>query len=884
MRYYLVFLFLLSVPAIAQQKKNITYIFENEPLEKVLKWLHKTHDIKLAYDNELIKGVAVSGSLENASVSESLDIILANTNLSFVIINNKVVITPKRESIAGQPSRYDFRLAGSIKDGTSGESLPNAVIEIKGTGSGAVSNVDGFFTLAKVPNDTCTLRITYLGYMPKEIRLSPDMPLDNLEVPLQTNTEILEDITITDQYDNALLVNEKISRIAFNPQALSNLPSMGEQDLFRTLQLMPGVSGTNESSSGLVIRGSLPSQNLVLLDGFTLYHLDHFFGVFSALNPDIIKDVQIYKSGYNSKYGGRVSGVVDITGKSGTMHKPTFTFGANLISWRATAQLPIDKKDKLSFLISIRKAYTNTIQSSLYKKLVDVARKNDDQLNRPIDDSQFEEIQPSLNFTDFNAKLSYHPSGKDIIALTAYGGEDHLHGESSDSIFDAFFNIYYSEKLRETSDWGNGGLSLRWGRQWNPKYYSNLRLSFSEFYHDYAFSYNYQLDSGTTSQSADFLYDQNNKITDASLTFDSEYLLNDFTTLEFGFSTIEHHISYITKYDNGIADERNDAGKVTSWYSTGKFNLTKKLIFSAGARFNHHEISNQFYTSPRLTTNYRLSDQINFKAAYGLYYQFANQVLYDHPYNGSQNLWTLSIPPVRSNHYVIGSTFRRGDYLLDIEAYYKDLSEVVEFSLQPYYVSEQLLDLGGMVNGRGKMRGLDILLQKETGLHRGWISYSLSRSLQSFPDVENGDYFPSLQDQTHEVKVVNMVTLGKWDLSSSWIYGSGRPYSKYDIQYFNDAEGNVSDFVVVKDHTNLSRLPDYHRLDISAAYNIRHKKLSGQVGLSIFNVYSHKNIKTRKLNISDLQWVIGTPEHPKPTYRDLVLLDFTPSIFVEFSF
>jgi len=884
----LVILLLTGVVCQAQDSIDsllITKQFVEEPLSGVLDWFHQTYDLKIAYDNEAVAQQVVTVSFSKQPIAECLEAILEGSTLSYSIINGKILIFPKPVDTGG-PQKFNFALSGKISDGTSGENLPNALIKIKGTNKGTVSNIDGHFTLFKVPTDTSTIIIDYLGYMTKEIKLSPDVPLSQLDISLQSDIEILDDITISDAYDQPIEVNREVSRMAFNPNELDALPTLGEHDLFRTLQYMPGVSGTNESSSGLAIRGSLPSQNLVRLDGFTLYHLDHFFGVFSALNSDVIKDVQIFKSGYQSKYGGRVSGVVDITGKSGRTNKAKYSIGANLISLRATAQVPIGKK--VSVLASFRRSFTDAVQSDLYKKLFDAARENDEQINRPVDDPKFETIEPDFYFTDVNFKTTYRPSTKDIISFTAYGGRDHLFGETANTTSFPQFDVFYEETLTENSDWGNGGAGLRWGRQWNDKYYSNLQFTFSGFERNYNFDYRYQLDSAQDSRSANFTFFQENKIEDANLLIDNVYTFNNKFSLDFGLHANGYRIIYKTTSNGEVADEQDNEGNISSFYATGNYDITERLRTSVGFRTNRHELNDTSYFEPRISSSYKISDKVNIKAAYGVYHQFINQVLYDHPYNGSQNFWAFSnnegIPVVKSKHYVAGVSYQHNGLLIDLEAYYKDLEGIVEFNLVPFFVREQSLDFGFLVNGKGRMRGIDLMIQKQIGSYKGWVSYSLARSLQAFPQVDLGTYYPSLQDQTHEVNFVNMMKLGRWDLSAAWVYGSGVPYPEFDVLYFTNDNGTVEDFIVVKDRTNTSRLPAYHRLDLSCAYDLRLKKGDGQIGLSIFNAYGRKNVKTRKVNISELQKAIGTQNQPQPVYRDLVLIGFTPSLFVNFTF
>lgn len=888
LRYRFLIFFILSMGSLSAQNILLTENFENVTLEKVLKKIRSHYKVKIAYDDQLVEKIIVNQNLDKIPLDEAFRRILFNTDLTYQLLNGKVLIVPRPFEATNNtaPSRFNFNVSGVIKDDETGETLPNATIHIVGTNAGTISNTDGFFTIIHVPNDTCTLTVNYLGYVSKKIPLKEVADLSRLAITLRSDRKILDVVVITDQYESTMAITEEISKTAFDPKSLTSLPSLGGHDIFRTLQLLPGVSGTNESSAGLVIRGSIPSQNLILLDGFTIYHLDHFFGVFSAINADFIKDVQIYKGGFEARYGGRVSGVVDITGKSGSTNNTKGNFGINMMSTNATIEIPVGKK--VSMLFSTRRAYSDIIQSSLYKKLFNIARNNDEQIKRPFENEKLDAIEPKFYFYDFNSKITYRPTRKDNIALSIYGGKDNLSSDKTDSITDIANQISFKEILTENTVWGNNGVSLRWGRQWNGKFYTNLKLSGSNFFRNYDFKYHYNLDSTNFSQEGNVEFIQENRVDDSNLAIDHEWLISEKVTLEFGISGMGYKIHYKTEANGQVADERNDKGNIGSLYTTAKINLTKKLNASVGIRSNHHEINQEWYSEPRLALTYKINDAFNLKSAIGRYYQFVNQIQYDDPYNGIQNFWAFSnkegVPVVESNHYIFGITYKTGDLVVDVEAYYKDLEGVVEFNPVPYFVKDGFLDQGLLINGKGRMHGIDFLIQKEVGIYKGWLSYSWSKSLHSFPTLENGAYFPSLQDQPHEVKLVNMLKLGHWDLSSSWVYGSGKPFPEYAIIYYTDVNGNVEDFAVSKDSRNYKRLPAYHRLDVAAAYNFTIGKCNGQIGLSIFNVYGRKNVKTRKLSIPFLERTLQTPEQPLPQYRDLVLISFTPSVFLNIGF
>ncbi|HMG91446.1 MAG TPA: TonB-dependent receptor [Chryseolinea sp.] len=857
--------------------------FIDTELEDALKSIRKNYGVKIAYDNQLVESIRVTETIVNAPLNEALKQLLDGTGLGHRTLNEKIIIIPQPTPPSNVvPVRTDIGVSGVIKDEETGETLPNATVYITGTMAGTTTNTDGYFSLVKIPSDTCSISINYLGYVAQKIYLKDIKNLNKMFVSLRTDSKVLKEVVVTDSYESPLEVTDDASKSAFDPKALTSLPSMGEHDIFRTLQLLPGVGGTNESSAGLVIRGSVPSQNLILLDGFTIYHLDHFFGVFSAINADFIKDVQIFKGGFDAKYGGRASGVVDITGKSGNTNYVKGTFGINLISTNATIEIPVGKK--VSMIFSTRRAYSDIIQSSLYKNLFDIARNNDDQIRRPFENAKLDEIDPKFYFYDFNSKVTYRPSRKDNISLSIYGGKDNLSGNRADSLSDISRNFSFKETLDEGTVWGNNGLSLRWGRQWTGRFYTNVKISGSNFFRDYNFKYTYLLDSTNFNQQGNFEFVQENRVDDSNLSIDHEWLVGKRVTLEFGISAMEYKIHYKTAANGTVGDGRDDKGNIGSLYTTAKVRLSEKLQASVGIRSNHHQINEEWYSEPRLALNYKFNNQFSLKGAVGRYYQFVNLIQYDDPYVGIQNFWAFSnkngVPIVESNHYIAGATLRLKGFLFDVEGYYKDVEGVVEFNPVPYFVKDGVLDQGLLMNGSGRMSGIDFLVQKQLGKYKGWISYSWSKSLHSFPSIEDGTFYPSLQDQPHEFKLVNMLRLGRWDLSCTWLYGSGRPFPEYNITYFTDSNGNVEDFVVSKDLKNYSRLPAYHRLDVSASYNFFIGKTFGEIGLSIFNLYDHQNVKTRKLSIPFLERTLQTPDQPLPEYRDLQLIGFTPTFFL----
>ncbi|MEM1124675.1 MAG: carboxypeptidase-like regulatory domain-containing protein, partial [Bacteroidota bacterium] len=311
----------------AQNKRDITVDkhVKNKQLSLVLLDLSINNRLRFDYSKDLVSDVLVSANISKQPIETALTLLLRETDLSFQWTGERTILINKGPRIPSMvhrpiksPKRKDFELSGVIKDATTGETLPFAEILIGGTTNGSTTNLDGYFTLFKVPNDTVTLELHYLGYQTAFYQLDPEQALENILLKMEPiGTQLDEVIVVAQKEEQLLKASSGVSKISVAPAQLAALPSLGEKDIFRSLQLLPGVSGSNESSSGLYVRGGTLDQNLVLFDGFTVYHVDHLYGFYSAFNANAIKDVQLYKGGFEAKFGGRLSSVVEITGKDG---------------------------------------------------------------------------------------------------------------------------------------------------------------------------------------------------------------------------------------------------------------------------------------------------------------------------------------------------------------------------------------------------------------------------------------------------------------------------------------------------------------------------------------------------------------------------------------
>ena len=774
-------------------------------------------------------------------------------------------------------------ISGVVKDKESGETLPFANVFIKDTNIGTTTNGDGFFTLFNVPSENSTIQVQYLGYKVETLTLTKEIVKDKITILLAPDFNKLDEVVInTDSRQQIIKMNENVSQISLSPKRLASIPNLGEKDIFRALQLLPGVSGTNESSAGLYVRGGTPDQNLVLLDGFTVYHVDHFYGFFSAFNSDAIKDIQLFKGGFPAEYGGRISSVMDLTGKRGNINKVSFSGGLSLVSANATLEIPIGEKANL--LLAGRRSYTDIIRSGLYNNIFDLYNDNNQSNGTRFpnfNNFQQNQTQPSFYFYDLNTKFSYNPSDKDIISISMYNGEDNL--DSSRKNNNTFGSNTDGERsittdIKDLLNWGNWGSSIRWARQWNDKLYTNIVGAYSNYFsnRNRVNDVTIQLPDTTNNFKTGLVEDNNLK--DYTLRLHSEYKINSKHSLEFGGQITKNDVDYNYTFNDTITViDQKDEGVLNTVYLQDKWSPSEKLNIVGGIRATHFDVTDEFYYEPRFSLSYQLNDKLKLKGAWGRYYQFVNRIVREDVTQGSRDFWLLAdeenSPISFSEHLIIGSSYEINDWLFDIEYFEKEMTGLTEFSLR--FQSALGADPNDQLffEGTGISRGVDFLIQKMVGKYTGWMGYTLSEVVHTFPGLSDKPFY-SLNDQRHEFKLVNVLKAGRWDLGATWVYGSGKPYTAPNgIYTITLLDGTKTEYVSVGDKNGPRHAP-YHRLDLSFTYKFDIGSGKGSMGLSLFNFYNRSNTWYKEFEVVNGQ-VIET---------NINYIGFTPSLFFNVSF
>lgn len=854
----------------------------------VLKDFETKYGMTLSYDSALVSTYRYDYLYLGVERLFAFEIIFRdNKDLAYYVDENGVYCIVLRKNLPknrtklenkryeGNASRWNLTLTGRIKDQTNGEFLPFATVHVEANPSIATTtNTDGYFTLSNIPSDTETLVFKYLGYETQYFHLSPEIKSANLLVELQPAINALDEVVVVKEREDVLKIPQiSIGVIQTTAAKIADLPALGEKDLFRAFQLMPGISAANESSAGMYVRGGTPDQNLVLYDGFTIYHQEHLMGVFSAFNTNAVKDVQLQKGGFDAKYGGRLSSVMEIVGKTG--NDKSFNAGGDVgfLGFNAFMEIPF-KHEKGSFFVAGRRSF----QSFMYDKFTSVYSENSQgTMGGPGGRSnQRNQQKPESYFYDLNAKLTYNPTKRDIVSLSFFNGEDIL-----DNSRESFGSSFMSGSLTDKTNWGNVGSSLKWSRNWDDRFYSNLLVSFSNYY-----SLRDRQNNMTTSSSSNatgnvaVMFNQNtderNNLWDYSLKFDNEYKINRQNKLEFGLSYSNYRIDYrYAQSDTLSIIDMQNKGNLLSTYVQDRWTLSDRFTILPGIRLSYYDVSSRMYPEPRLQAFYKIDDRLNLKTSAGYYKQFVNRIVREDISAGSRDIWLLSddkgIPVSSATHFVLGGSYETKDYLFDVEAYYKKLSDLSEYTLR---LAPSFIDNSGyqefFYNGSGYSRGIDFLIQKKYGKLTGWIGYTLGETRYHFPVYGEG-YFPANQDVTHEFKtVLTYKPQRHLTLSATWIYATGKPFTEPIGAYTLDTQdkGNMN-FIVV-DKKNNARYPAYHRLDLLAKYDLSFiKEVKSSISISLFNVYDRTNVWYKEYAFDESVGVTET---------NVNLLGFTPNI------
>jgi CarboxypepD_reg-like domain/TonB-dependent Receptor Plug Domain len=714
-------------------------------------------------------------------------------------------------------------ISGFVRDARTGETLTGAAIYPKeNTAVGITTNSYGYFSLT-LPLGDYTIIIQYLGYKTKAISLELRENL-KFNVDLEEGSIALKEITITGEKNNKNVVSgELISKI--NVKEIQNIPViLGEKDILKTIQLLPGVTPAGEGNAGFFVRGGSVDQNLILLDEAPVYSPSHLLGFFSTFNSDAIKDITMYKGGFPAEYGGRLSSVVDIKMNEGNNKEFHVSGGIGIIASRLAVEGPI-LKNKGSFMISARRTYADIFLKLLPGKGADSIPK-----------------KSTLYFYDLNMKANWQFTGSDRLYFSCYLGRDN-------------FNLGGVLGL----SWGNITATTRWNHIFSDKIFSNTSLIFSRY------SYNFNVAVGVRNMNVV------SEIQDWNLKEDLHYYLNSNNTLKFGFNSIYHTFVpskvdstiffHVRSMDNRYALENAlyiSNEQTFSPHLKATYGLRYSLFSSIGPGtiYTYNKVSDIVDSTtypkgkifntygglePRLLVNYIINDSNSVKVSYARTRQYIH-LLSNTTSTTPFDLWlpsNVNIPPEIADQYTLGyfRNFSNNLFETSVEIYYKTLQNQIDYRNGANLILNSKVE-SQLVFGKGWGYGAEFLIRKKYGKLTGWISYTISRTKRQFNDINDGIAFLAKQDRPHNVAIVGMYELSpKLTFSATWIYISGSVVTFPSGRYVVD--GNIIPYYTER---NGYRMPDYHRLDVGLTWQRkRTKSFESNWNFSIYNVYARPN-------------------------------------------
>ena len=748
---------------------------------------------------------------------------------------------------------------GIVMDRETGETLIGVKVMIPDIDIATVSNEYGFYSISLPIQDSVTLSADYIGMQHYSIKLPARQNL-KYDIKLSTTSVNLQEVVITADQLKERLQGTQMSIEQISAKTSKVLPALfGEVDIIKTLQLKAGVSSGSEGSSGLYVRGGAADQNLILLDEATVFNANHLFGFFSTFNADAIKDVRMYKGGFPSQYGGRLSSVIDVRMKDGNNQKFSGTGGIGLITSRLTVEGPIIK-DNTSFIVSGRRTYVDLITNAINK-----AKSNDPTWNKI----------PGYNFYDLNAKINSKLGDKDRLYLSGYFGSDNF------SLKDSVLNIGFS--------WGNATLTGRWNHVFSQKLFSNTSFIYAD--------YNYNI----SNQISGFNFSLGSKIRNYTLKTDFDYRLNNKHSIKTGLSATRYNFTVgrlkagsddgSVSFSSGIDRTGNEFG----WYASDEIDLSKELKINAGIRISAWSQQHFFDIGlePRLAMAYNIEDKWSIKAGYARMKQYVHLVS-NSGVSLPTDVWypsTSIVHPQRSDQLSAGVSYLIAPgFLITNEYYYKWLKNQVDFrdgaNLFLNDNIEQEFEFG-----RGYAYGTEISLEKESGKFTGWIAYTLAFVRRgSFDGIMNGRYFSPKYDRRHDIKVVGSYKFNRrWIVSATWVFGSGDlAWLPGGRAVFQDTKGGTFTPVTpIYGDRNTFRLPDYHRGDISIIYNMFPRWGESNLNLSIYNAYNRRNpyfitLETEYKTLIQDGITVKIPQ--KINARQISLFPILPSLSWNFTF
>jgi hypothetical protein len=714
-------------------------------------------------------------------------------------------------------------ISGFVRAADSGEPLPYASVTVASLKRGTFTNQSGFYVLTGLPADSCRVTLSCLGYRPesRSLTLAREQEL-TLSLELQTAPLRLDAVEVRPGRSELSI---EPSKMTLQTRQLTSLPGVAEADLFRAVQSLPGVSALSDFSAGLYVRGGSPDQNLILLDDIDVYNPNHLFGFFSTFNVDAVKTVDLQKSGFPARYGGRLSSLLDVHNREGNRKRLAGVARTGLIASSATLEGPWSRG---SWMLSGRHTHIAALARA--------AR-----------------IDLPYGFYDIQGRINYDVAANDRTSLSYYSGRDRLNWDEPG--------------LGLLLDWGNETWSSQWTHVLNPHLFSHLVLGHSRF------------DSRATIAFEDFGFRMKNSIDDLSLKGNLSWTPSAAHQIDFGSEMKSLDFRFLSEVGDASQLAFNYQGVYGALFAQDAWKLAEAWRLQTGLRLDYYSRGSYLRLGPRLSVERELDSKARLHLTWGRYSQFLNLVSQEGA--SFADMWfpvDRTLEPGGADHYVLGADFGPYDVFdLSVETYYKPYRNMVEFNeefsrslVAPNSTMNQLFN-----SGTGRAVGAEAFLRNRWRGWDGWLGYTFGVTDRTIKGYNFGREYHPTYDRRHQVVAAQNHALGRrWRTSLTFHYGTGQPLTLPAGRYtFRDINGREYD-TVLDGEKNASRLPAYHRLDVSVSASYRFRGWQIEPELQIINLYNHKNVYVRSYDMT---------KNPA-TYKDITMLPFLPTAGVTVRF
>ncbi len=849
---------------------------QDASLTQVIDTLSEMINCKFSFPTSLLYNEQrASLRINSKELDELLQESFVNFNIEYEQANSKNILLretnrSKEKDLKKKKDLEAITIRGQIKNKESDSPIEYAAIAIPQYNILEFSDETGAYTIALSNfKTTDVVKIHMLGY--EIMNMTIDQLMQSPSIQLDAKPFDFGDIMIL----------EKAAHLVVSPQALrlSNrgLTNLGAglagNDVMRSIQMLPGIDASDDSSSDLKIRGSNADETLIILDGIPLYNTSHYYGIFSSINSDYVEQVNIYKNTQPIEYGNKTAGVVEFESGKDIIHSLNGNVNLNLLESSATVHVPISKNSFLT--ISGRKTLrdiTNTTFNSIGKRN-----------NRPVDNgitntqNYFDrkdviDSDPEFNFWDIQAKYLIQFNQKNNIQFTLFKSQDNYLNEIENRFFINKDGVKFltDEDNKVSENWNNLGAGIHWESDLT----SSLQLELNTYYSSYDILNSTFSESEFYSRNNEDLEEtiineqtQFNKVQDLGINIQLKKRYNQ-TELLSGIKFVDHTTAFELNFSEDLEIEQNANSSEMAAYTELNHTFDNRLSISGGLRGHYYTGTNRTYFSPQVATSYAFNLETSLKASIGKNYQFLRELTVESNFGNIIDRWVLAdgdqLPVSNSVNSMIGLTYKKNKVVFDVELFYKKMNNVTELSLATTRNGRTMnmtpVNTNKLFVGQGRSYGIDLLLSTEYKNLTSQIAYTLSKVEQSFRSIDRGAYFNAPNDRTHQLKLVNKYDFKNLTLGVNYTFTSGRVYTDFNkligVENFDRNKINPSRFK--------SQLPSYHRLDLSLNYNIKNLALPVTVGLGIFNVFDRQNIKYQ-------QQILGGDPNANSPLKNVVL-------------